>query len=69
MDKQDMIRRFKSETGSWFINRKKLADLMGQKDAHKVDWVLSGLERTEKGRLYYIPDVVGKILDGTEVRV
>lgn len=69
MERQDMIRRFRQEmNGSYFINRKELANLMGRRNPHQVDWILSGLERVSDGKLYYIPDVVGKILGGTEVR-
>ena len=68
MDRQDMIRRFKQETGSYFINRKQLTTLMGRNNPHQVDWILSGLERTKDGKLYYIPDVVSRIIANTEVK-
>lgn len=68
MDKQDMIKRFQKETGSLFITRSKLAALMDYKDPHSVDWAISGLERVEKGKRYYIPDVVERIKRGSEFR-
>lgn len=68
MDKQDMIKRFQKETGSLFITRTELATVMGYKDDHSVDWAIAGLERVEKGKRYYIPDVIMRIKEGCEFR-
>ena len=68
MDKQDMIRRFTQKSGSYFMNRTELAECMGRTNPHQVDWILSGLERTANGKLYYIPDIVQRIKEGAEVK-
>jgi hypothetical protein len=80
MDRQDMIRKmsgFVKETmnkggetvfgAPQFIIRGQLAAFMGKKDPHKIDWILSGLERTVDGKMYYIPDVVDAIRRGSEI--
>ena len=80
MDRQDMIRKmsgFVKETmnkggetvfgAPQFIIRGQLAAFMGKKDPHKIDWILSGLERTVDGKMYYIPDVVDAISRGSEI--
>lgn len=68
MEKQDMVKKLQQITGSLFINRTELAKAMGRSDPHQVDWILVGLERIKIGKLYYIPDVVERILSGTETR-
>lgn len=59
MNRQELIKEFKTLNGSLFITRNELAGVMGYKDAHCVDKYLSGLERVEKK--YFIPDVVESI--------
>ena len=56
MNKQEIVRTFRSITGAVFITRKQLADLMGMKDPHGVDRYLKGLERIDN-KYYFIPDV------------
>ena len=68
MDKQEMIRYFKQECGGLFIRRGQLAELMNYKDVKSVDELLYGLERVEKGKLYFIPDVVTSIKAKAKVR-
>lgn len=68
MEKQDIVKRLQQITGSLFINRSELAKALGRKDPHQVDWILSGLERIKMGKLYYIPDVVERILREVETR-
>lgn len=68
MNKQDMIKRFRQEAGSLFVTRGQLACIMGYRDPHSVEPLLVGLERVTKGKLYYIPDVVERIKEGSEFR-
>lgn len=50
------------------MNRTELAECMGRSNPHQVDWILSGLERTANGKLYYIPDIVQRIKEGVEIK-
>lgn len=59
MEKSEMIKMFKNETGSLFITRKELSKVMGYADPHNVDKFLYGLESV--GKRYFIPDVVIQI--------
>lgn len=59
MEKQEMIKLFRTETGSLFITRQELSKVMGYADPHNVDRYLCGLEKVEKK--YFIPDVVLRI--------
>lgn len=61
MNKQEIVRTFRSITGAVFITRKQLANLMGMKDPHRVDRFLKGLDRIDR-KYYYIPDVVEVLL-------
>ena len=54
------LRRFCG--GSSFCKRKDVAAFLGYSDPHHADKYLRGLERV--GNLYFIPDVVERLLGG-----
>jgi hypothetical protein len=68
MEAKEMAKRLSQATGSLFVTRKELAVAMGRTDSHQVDWILSGLERTKVGKLYYVGDIAEKITSETEVK-
>lgn len=59
MNRQELIKEFKTLNGSLFITRNELAKAMSYNDPHCVDRFLYGLERV--GKKYFIPDVVSAL--------
>lgn len=68
MEKQELERKLKQAKNSLFITRKELAEIMGRKDPHQIDWIIAGLQRTEVGKLYYIGDIADRILEGSTTK-
>lgn len=65
MDKQEIIRTIKKETGSYFITITALAEFMGTGRDYVRNNVVNGLEcvTSGKNKLYFAPDVAQRLME------